>query len=177
MAVARALGSRMQMLLAAGWLAIGMTVHNAARAVPYDPFVESGGRSHPWISDKLPNRVRQNIESAVELVVERLEGRPSCASLFTELGKDGVAVINRTLYYPANARMETKVCWRAYAFTEVGIRPTWICRRLWQLPVWRQALVLLHEALHHAGLEEWPHSKGAAHSSTVSGRVAAACGL
>ena len=120
---------------------------------------------------------RQRDEMPTVLVERRLQERPSCASLFTELGKDGMAVIKRTLYYPANVLMERRICWRSYAFTKVGVRPTWICRRMWLQPISRFALVLLHEALHHAGLDEWPHAKAAQDSHSVIGRVATACGF
>jgi len=177
MAVGRALGQRMLSLVAAVWFAIGAIAHDETWAVPYDPYVQGGGRSGPWISDRLPTSVRRKIESAIELIERRIDERPACSSLFAELGRDGVKVIRRTLYYPANALMEQKVCWRAYAFTKVGIRPTWICRKMWVLPVWRVALVLLHEALHHAGLEEWPHSQAALDSRSITGRVTTACGF
>jgi len=173
----RTLKGRAFSLLATGWFVVGMILETGARAVPYDPFVKGGGRTGPWISDRLPTPVRRKLESAIELVVERIEKNPSCANLFSEFGEDGAEVIRRSLYYPANALMEQKICWRAYAFTKVGVRPTWICRRMWLLPVWRFALVLLHEALHHAGLEEWPQSKTAPDSRSITGRVAAACGF
>jgi hypothetical protein len=170
-------GRQLMSLAAASWLMAVVIVRGEAEAVLYDPFVEGGAKAGPWISNRLPVRVRQKIESAIELVEHRLQERPSCASLFTELGKDGIAVIKRTLYYPANVLMERRICWRSYAFTKVGVRPTWICRRMWLLPVSRFALVLLHEALHHAGLEEWPQVRQAPDSHAISGRVATACGF
>lgn len=147
-------------------------------ALPHDPFVGDGGRQPgPWISDRLPGAVRQKLESAIVLAEERIHRHPSCACLFSELGKDGVEVIRRTLYFPADIRMERQLCWRAYAFTKVGIRPTWICRKLWLLSVESIALVLLHEAMHHAGLGEETNGELAPHSLMTTHRVAVACGF
>ena len=163
--------------MGAAWFAVGMILDNDAMAVPYDPFLELERDGGPWISERLPTVVRRKIESAYELVRQRLEDRPQCSRLFSELDEDGAEIMRRTLYFPADAIMEKKLCWRAYAFTKVGIQPTWICRRMWLLPVSRFALVLLHEALHHAGLEEWPHANAADDSESISGRVTTACGF
>ena len=177
MATLGATGRQMLSLAAATWFLAVVIVQGEAEAVHFDPFEESGRGSGPWISDRLPTHVHRKIELAVKLAVERLNDSPSCASLFSELGQDGAAVIRETLFYPASVLMERRICWRAYAYTQVGVRPTWICRRMWLLSVSRFALVILHEALHHAGLQEWPQTTTAHDSHSITGRVATACGF
>ncbi len=148
-----------------------------AEAMVYDPFGDGGQGSDPWVSEKLPEPVRLKIVLAARLVQQRLSERPACTALFSEIKADGVETLERTFYYPANALMEQRMCWHTYAFTRVGRRSTWICRRMWQLPLDPFALVLVHEALHQAGLKEWPQTKSATDSRAVNARVAAACGF
>lgn len=170
-------GRRMLLMITATCLLVLVILDDEAQAVPYDPFLRSGDGGGPWISDRLPMPVRRKLAAAVEMAERKIAERPSCARLFSDLGEDGSAVLGRALLYPASARMENSICQRAYAFTQVGIRPTWICRRMWPLPVWRFALILIHEALHHAGTEEWPQTRMASGSGEVTGRVVAACGF
>lgn len=177
MAPIRIVGQQLLSLLAAGWMAMGWVYRSEAWATPYDPFIEDRGALGPWISNRLPRPVRQKIESASAIAMDRIQRYASCASMFEELGEDGVEVIRRTLYYPADLRMEQSLCWKAYAFTKVGVRPTWICRKLWLLPAKHIALVLLHEALHHAGPGDSPHGSSAPHSLSTTHRVATACGF
>lgn len=177
MKMERTSGKRLPLLIGASWLVLGWFIRNAVWAIPYDPCVDGGMPTGPWISNQLPRPVRQKIESATAIAMERIQRYPSCACLFADLGEDGVEVIQRTLYYPADLRMEQKMCWRAYAFTKVGVRPTWICRKMYLLSARNIALVLLHEALHHAGLGKERAGANAPHSLTTTHRVAVACGF
>ncbi len=168
---------RMLSLAVTTWLLTVVVISRQGEAALYDRYMEDHYRSGPWISDRLPRHVHRKIESAVESAAQRLRSHPTCARLFSRLGKNGAEILRQTLYFPADVLMEHRVCVNNYAFTKVGIRPTWICRRMWQLPATSIELVLLHEALHHAGLEEWPQTRTAAsHSRDITGRVVAACG-
>lgn len=177
MKTTRTPGKRLLLLIGVSWLVLGWFIRNAVWAVPYDPYVDGGISTGPWISSKLPRPVRRKIESASAIAMKRIQRYPSCACLFADLGEDGVDVIRRTLYFPADLRMEQKMCWRAYAFTKVGVRPTWICRKMYLLPARHIALILLHEALHHAGLGMERAGAKAPHSLITTHRVAVACGF
>jgi hypothetical protein len=71
--------------------------------------------------------------------------------------------------------MEMRVCPSALAYTLVGGAPTWLCRRFARLSDERAAAILLHEALHHAGMDEWPHDPQAAPASAINELVEDAC--
>jgi hypothetical protein len=63
------------------------------------------------------------------------------------------------------------------AFTVVGSNWTGLCRDFSQLTDLEAAVVLLHEALHHAGVTEWPLDPDARRSSEISADVGRRCGL
>jgi hypothetical protein len=131
----------------------------------------------PWISSTVSDGVRSRLEAGFELAISRLQERPECRQLFVELGGDGIEALSTTLYYPAGMAQERQVCRRATAFTNVGAAPTIVCRRIERLPVSGVARVLVHEALHHAGLDEWPNDPKAPRPREIDGWVSAACGL
>jgi hypothetical protein len=131
----------------------------------------------PRINVRVPKSVRAKIESGFELAVDKIRNEPQCNALFAELGTDGIAMLSTTLYYKADLNMEKRVCHRAYGFTLVGGAPTWLCRQFSRLSDRRAAAVLLHEALHHAGLDEWPHDPDGLTPAAIDQMVEGACGF
>jgi hypothetical protein len=131
----------------------------------------------PRINRRVPERLRSKIESGFRLAVERVRQVPACNGLFAELDADGIQMLSTTLYYKAELKMELKVCPGALAYTLVDGAPTWLCRRFERLSDERAAAVLLHEALHHAGMDEWPHDPEAAPASAIDAMVKEACGF
>ena len=131
----------------------------------------------PRINRHMSSRLRSTLESAFAVAVQKLSDEPRCRELFTELGADGVTMLSNTLYYQASLKMEQQLCPRAFGYTLVGGAPTWVCRRFGQLNDRRAAKVLLHEALHHAGLDERPHDPDGLPPAAIDELVADACGL
>jgi hypothetical protein len=131
----------------------------------------------PWIHPSMPDQVREKLESAYEIAVQRVTDVPQCAELFTHLGADPLATLQSGLYFPASPARETSMCRRAMAQTYVGDAPTWICRRVSSYSDERVAVVVIHEALHHAGLTERPHDKNAMTSGAINTMVAKNCRL
>ncbi len=129
----------------------------------------------PRINRRVAGPLCTKIEAGFQLALQRVHEVPACADLFTELGADGIEVLSKTLYYRAELKMEKRVCPHAYAYTLVGGAPTWLCRRFAWLSDERAAAVLLHEALHHAGTDEWPHDPHAAPGSAINELVRHAC--
>jgi hypothetical protein len=72
------------------------------------------------------------------------------------------------LYFPASLPIETSICRRSLAQSYVGGAPTWVCRRVWSLSDEHVALVVIHEALHHAGLTEKPQDRNAMSSGEIN---------
>ena len=107
-------------------------------------------RSTPWISSQVPKPVRARIEESFELAKQRLSEVPECRDLFADLGANGIETLSSTLYYPASAGQEKKVCGRAWGYTTVGSAPTFLCRKFARISEKKGAMILIHEALHHA---------------------------
>jgi hypothetical protein len=131
----------------------------------------------PWVSRRLSAPVAERLAAGYDLAAAQLERLHECRALFTELGSDGFEALSTTLYYPAELRQEHEVCRRADAYTIVGGAPTWLCRRFARVTDRRAALLVLHEALHHAGLDEWPHDRTAQSSESINDMISEACGL
>jgi hypothetical protein len=131
----------------------------------------------PWISGRLSEPVRSKLESSFEVAMQRLDQSAQCRALFIDLGVNGAEMLSTTLYYPASLKLEKQLCADALGWTTVGAAPTFLCRRFSKLSNRRAASVLLHEALHHAGLDEWPHDPGGLPPSAIDDLVEQACGL
>jgi hypothetical protein len=63
------------------------------------------------------------------------------------------------------------------AYTKVGGTPTWICRNFARISIESAAVAVIHEALHHAGLEERPHDRLAMSSVEITDMVKDKCGF
>ncbi len=129
---------------------------------------------------RLPAKDHQMLEWAVSLAAERLRESPACRKLFTALGADGFDILAATFYTAPISKAETGSCDRrhASAMTSVGGRRTVLCSPSFGELSRRQAAVtLLHEALHHAGLSEYPREPGAPRSSEINRAVKLSCGL
>jgi hypothetical protein len=129
------------------------------------------------IEAALPCAVRQRLITSLELAVSVLGRSASCREMFQELGHDGADLLARTTFMAADARLEATLCHGAEAFTVVGSNWTGLCRDFSQLTDLEAAVVLLHEALHHAGVTEWPLDPDARRSSEISADVGRRCGL
>ncbi len=121
----------------------------------------------------VPPQAATLLRRAYNLAASRVAARRECGALFGTLGADGVTTLNRTLYYPPSERF-TRTCSRAYAVTGVGSAVTMLCPSFARLDVEKGAMVLIHEALHHAGLPEAP-LPGALTSSQINRAVWTRC--
>jgi len=131
----------------------------------------------PWMSKTIPNSVKGKLQNAYELAVSRVRELPECAGLFSALNADGTGALTKTYYYPADPRLEKKLCRGAAAFTQVGAPQTYVCRRYASMSNEFAAMLLVHEALHHAGLTEYPHDRKAMRSHEINVMVSEACGF
>jgi len=133
--------------------------------------------STPWISSKVPTPVRSKIEASFHVASQRLVESPPCRDLFADLGADGLETLSSTLFYPASAAHEKRLCGGAWGYTTVGAAPTFLCRKFSRLSDQRGAMILIHEALHHAGMDEWPNDSTGLTSKAINSLVEDACGL
>jgi hypothetical protein len=150
---------------------------DAAVAAPVAAVHADGPPVTPRISSTMPSRVRDKLESAFQLAVERVREVPECNGLFNRLDTDGVETLRTTHYYPANLILENQTFRGASAFTQVGWTVTYLCRRFSSLSDRRAAMLVIHEALHHAGLTEAPADPDGLRPREINKMVASACGL
>ena len=144
------------------------------------PSLPTPERMKPHIMGALDAPVRVKLTAAFRLAAGRVRDIPGCASLFANLGADGLVCLNTTMYRSVADAGGDRVCrrgWGAAAFTGVGSPSTVLCPALHGLTLEETALVVLHEALHRAGLQEWPPTPGALDSTAINRMVRGACGL
>ncbi len=136
----------------------------------------------PRILGEAPVYLERALASAQLTAVRWLRQRPACRMLFAELGADGLRTLGWSLYVPVPAGREGMICRSrlagrsATAMPRVGSSVTWICPRGFvRLTPYGAAVTLIHEALHHAGLEERPPEPGAMTSAQINKLVFRRC--
>ncbi len=144
-------------MLAAPAAAFGQGAHGPSGPDATVLTIEHGAvRPVPMLhaSQRLAHRPRRHLEEAFALAVHRVRTVPSCRALFDELDLDAHTALDFSIYYPARIDHEVSTCRRAVAFSYVGAGPTRLCRSFADLDLERAVEVVLHEALHRAGLTE-----------------------
>ena len=150
----------------------------ASAAVVTTPPVESIAVDiEPWIHPNMPTGVASKVEAAFKIAVDRVREVPKCSALFSTLGADALEILKTGLYFPTNVQREIVACKRSVAQTIVGSAPTWICRNITAYPNETVAAVLIHEALHHAGLPEDATGRTAKSSGSITRTVTQQCRL
>jgi hypothetical protein len=129
------------------------------------------------VAAEIPCALCRKLAAALDIASVSLAHHLGCRRLFEELGHDHGELLGSARYRHANALQEARVCDRADAFTVVGGRVTVLCRSFAGLSDLDAATVILHEALHHAGLSEWPVDVQARRSHEISQLVAVRCRL
>jgi hypothetical protein len=132
----------------------------------------------PTISSNVSFKNRRKILSAFDVALERVQGVPECRELFAELGADGTKALDMVVFLPiGRAQAQGGVCRGASAYTLVGGGPIRVCRDFSRLSDTQAAMVIIHEALHHAGLSEYPQDPDAMTSALINQMVMKHCGL
>lgn len=131
----------------------------------------------PWTHPSLYRAARESLAEAVALAVRQLRAHPACRGLFEAFGEDAEKILARSRYYAATVEQEQRVCRATYAFTTVRGRKVGLCRSFHSLPRERAAVIVLHEALHHAGLNERPPHPDGMDTWQINKLVARSCGL
>lgn len=132
----------------------------------------------PWQHHSMNDGMRSKLAAAFAVAVSRIEGSPECAALFAALDADGVEMLVGSLYFPAPPARRASTCRQAVAYTFVGEAPTFLCSGFSAMTDEHASLVLVHEALHRAGLPEGAWKAGGVMSSAaINDMVQVACGL
>lgn len=108
----------------------------------------------PKVAKDLPPREYQTLSRSYVLALERVADRPACRELFDSLGAEGAKLLEKTYYLRAKQE-DAETCTNGVvAFTRLHDYRCWICPRFGGLSVDAGAMILIHEALHMAGLPE-----------------------
>ena len=150
---------------------------DAATRVSYADIISPARGLEPWIHHSMPEAMRSKIERAFEIAEERVRLRSECAELFSPFGIDGIDLLTKSLYFPAGPQLQTTRCRHAFAVTEIGGPTIRVCRKVTAHSDERVATALIHEALHHAGLCEYPHDRTAMFSGEINNLVIQRCDL
>lgn len=130
------------------------------------------------LSSAVPVPVVQKMRLAFPHAVLRVQRHTACRALFESLGADGVELLTTTTYLAAQGPLASGGCAHgADALTTVGGRVTWLCPSFGRLSTTRAMVVLLHEALHAAGLTERPQDPAGLSSTEINLLVKERCGL
>ena len=131
----------------------------------------------PWIHTKMNDGLRNSVEVAFEIAAQRVQEVEACSELFAEFGVDAVETLGSALYMPLFSYRDVKeLCGRRnLAFTFVGSPLTFICPDFERVSDQRAALIIIHEALHNAGLEESPRYSGAKTAYAINSMVTKSC--
>ena len=135
--------------------------------------------TEPWIHTRMNDGLRSSVEVGYEIATQRVQEVESCSDLFAELGVDGKETLASALYWPVfNYRDAEKLCGgRNLAFTVVGSTMTFICADFDRLSDQDAAKIIIHEALHTAGLKESRQyrGRGIKTSREINSMVAKSC--
>ena len=136
----------------------------------------SGASQTPYIHPKFSPQLREKLQTAVEIAIDRIEEVEECGEMFSNLGADGTQALTGTLYVPVAAHnRKDGICRKAAAYTKVGARTTFVCPEFWKLSDEKAAMFVVHEALHHAGLPEKPQDRRAMTSHEINAMVGSKC--
>jgi hypothetical protein len=153
-----------------------------ARPVPE----QGGGRfgmTAPWLTPEVSPRAARDIPPQVYQVfvrsyafaAEQVRSRPACKDLFSALGADGSDILEKTYYLRSKTEDHALCVSGVAAYTHVRDQRCWLCPRFAGLSVSAGAMILLHEALHRAGLPEDPRNETALNSFGINHMVHQAC--
>jgi hypothetical protein len=134
-------------------------------------------RTRPWIHGTMSSEVIDKLEAAIDLANDRVARLPSCAALFTDLGADASETLESVLYLPAPPESEASACRHAMAHTFVGDSRTWVCRSITEISNSQAAMLIIHDALHHAGLSERGRDRRSKTSTDINELVSVRCRL
>jgi hypothetical protein len=138
--------------------------------------IESGRSAQ--ISPHMAIRAGMTIRATHKAALKRLARNETCRALFEPLSRDGVEVLASNVYRSARSASEIDSCRLGIAATTVvGSRRILICERFYSLSPRRRTAILIHEAMHTAGLDEAPRDPEALASREITELVRQACSL
>ena len=160
---------------------LGADLASAGTRTHRDPHATGAMRlkaQRPDVDPKMSSADRWAFQAAFNTAVERVDGYRACGDLFADLHLRGIEALRAARYEPARSPSDLARCeGEVAAVTSVHGRRTRLCYRFKVLSKTDRAAILIHEALHVAGLSEWPRDPEAPTSREITERVKGACAL
>ncbi|HUK14190.1 MAG TPA: hypothetical protein VLW17_12885 [Thermoanaerobaculaceae bacterium] len=129
----------------------------------------------PHVDAALAPLLKVRLFEAYDLARRQVSLEPRCGALFGNFGAAGAESLARTRYRSGEGLAG---CLRqAAAFTCVGCLQTVLCPAFSNLDTVNAAAILIHEALHQAGLPERPPTPDAMSSLEITRVVETSCAL
>jgi len=161
-------------------LSLALLTAPAIPAVAADrtPVAGEAARVDPRLGRGLEPAVARKVRLGFAEALSRVNGVARCGALFRDLGADPAELLGRSLYFPAELNWGNRACPdEVFASTQVGSPLTMVCKALARTTKKEAAMVLLHEALHFAGLTEQPGDPSAMTASQINELVRERCDL
>ncbi len=133
----------------------------------------------PLLSPNLSLVEQDAVTAAFHDAVRRIDEYSSCRALFDDLVVDGRRALAKSFYEPAAEPRVKLLCnrYRAAAISVVNGDRVFLCRRFNRLTPTGKVAVLIHEALHGAGLSEAPLDPEAQTAAEITSMVKLACSI
>jgi hypothetical protein len=146
---------------------------------PPPPPVDDGSGGTPDASGMpLTPTELQLLNQAKSTASNRLSTVTSCEKMFDDLGANGASVISATTYRDGASSSKCTSRPGAAAVTDVGGYTVFLCGTSFtRLSSNGAATIVIHEALHSAGMSENPPDLNAKTSAEISAMVQANCSL
>jgi hypothetical protein len=131
----------------------------------------------PHLEGRLSARDAFFLKIAFREAVQKLARKERCRALFDDLGLDGLQALDRSRYRPVRSAADKEHCTSGvFAYTAVGQDRIMLCRRFHSLDEGGKVAVLIHEALHTAGMGEAPSDPAGMTSEAINEMIQKACG-
>ena len=171
---------RLMVLLVIGQLSAAPLIANDASGRDHRHGVQKTKTScrEPEIAGKMSAKDTFALKIAYRGAIKRLEKLESCRALFDDLNMDGFQALGTSQYLPVQSDAERAYCARGvHAYTAVGHDQIMICRYFHVQGERIKVAVLIHEALHTAGMAEAPSDPAAMTAEEITEMVERACAL
>ncbi|HXG58855.1 MAG TPA: hypothetical protein VNL91_07515 [Thermoanaerobaculia bacterium] len=117
------------------------------------------------------------LDPAKTLATSQLTNLLECSALFEKYGRRGVDVIASTDYRNGESTSECQSNPLWGAWTRVGSSTVYLCDKFLTTSDDQRAINIIHEALHSAGIDEYPGDPNGLSSWQINEMIAAACQL
>ena len=145
---------------------------------PPPPPVDDGGGTPDSSGMPLKPDELQLLNQAKSAANNRLSTVASCEKMFDDLGANGANVLSATTYRDGGGSSKCTSRPGAAAVTDVGAYTVFLCgSNFTRLSANGAATIVIHEALHSAGMSENPPDPNAKTSAEISAMVQANCSL